>query len=161
MAARSSQLGKAPVMHVLVATDGSQLSIDAARRASELLRGADHVTLLSVVTEVPGDDAGGFEGSVYSPEEQEKLWSAQLQEAGEELARTAAALSNKQVDKRVEVGDVANTVCHIAEKVGADVIVVGSHGRTGFGRLLLGSVSEHVVRHAPCPVLVIRFPKDH
>ena len=149
------------MMHVLVATDGSQLSIDAARRASELLRGADHVTLLSVITEVPGDDAGGFEGSVYSAEEQEAVWNSELAEAGEEIERTAAALSSKRIEKRVEVGDVANTVCHTAEKVGADVIVVGSHGRTGFGRLLLGSVSEHVVRHAPCPVLVVRFPKDH
>ena len=160
MGARASNLGKTPVMHVLIATDGSQLSIDAARCASKLLRGADHVTLLSVITEVPGDDAGGFEGSVYSAEEQEKVWNAELAEAGEEIERTAAALSSKQIEKRVEVGDVANTVCHVAEKVGADVIVVGSHGRTGFGRLLLGSVSEHVVRHAPCPVLVVRFPKD-
>jgi nucleotide-binding universal stress UspA family protein len=144
-------------VHVLVATDGSQQSLAAAHRASELLRAADHVTLLSVVTEIPGDDAGGFEGSVYTPEEQEKLWAAELAEAGEELARTARALSaSGQIDKRIEVGDVANTVCHVAEELGVDVIVVGSHGRTGLERIFLGSVSEHVVRHAPCPVLVVR-----
>jgi nucleotide-binding universal stress UspA family protein len=55
----------------------------------------------------------------------------------------------------MEVGDVATTICHIAEEVPADVIIVGSHGRTGLKRMLLGSVSEHVVRHAPCPVLVV------
>ena len=51
------------------------------------------VTLLSVLTDVPGDDAGGFEGSVYSPEEIETVWKAELAEAGQELERTAAALS--------------------------------------------------------------------
>ena len=143
-------------MHALVSTDGSDQSIRAARRAADLLRGADHVTLLTVVTEVPGDDAGGFEGSVYTPEEMERLWDAELAEAREELERTAAALTTAKVEKRIEIGDVAKTICRVAEEINADVIVVGSHGRTGLERLFLGSVSEHVVRHAPCPVLVVR-----
>lgn len=143
-------------MHALVATDGSDQSLRAARRAAELLRSADQVTLLTVVTEVPGDDAGGFEGSVYTPEEMERMWDAELAEAREELERTAAALTTARVAKRIEVGDVARTICRVAEELGVDVIVVGSHGRTGLGRLFLGSESEHVVRHAPCPVLVVR-----
>src|SRR6188472_4157912 len=80
-------------MHVLIATDGSQLSIEAARRGVALLGAATSITLLTVLTEVPGDDAGGFEGSVYLPEQQEKLWEAEQQEAADELARTAAALT--------------------------------------------------------------------
>jgi nucleotide-binding universal stress UspA family protein len=143
-------------MHVLLATDGSATSIEAARYASQVLRDAEQVTLLSVVTEIPGDDAGGFEGSVYSPEQQERVWNEELAEANAELERTATALHAKKVDKRVEVGDVANTVCRVAEDLGVDLVVVGSHGRSGLGRLFLGSVSEHVVRHAPCPVLVVR-----
>ena len=143
-------------MHVLIATDGSQLSIDAARRACALLGRPERVTLLTVLTEVPGDDAGGIEGSVYTPEEQEQMWEAELREAGAELARTAAALSGTDVAKRVEVGDPANTVCSVGEELDVDVIVVGSHGRTGLSRLFLGSVSEHVVRHAASPVLVVR-----
>ena len=143
-------------MHVLLATDGSDQSLRAARRAAELLRSADQLTLLTVVTEIPGDDAGGFEGSVYTPEEMERVWDAELAEAREELERTAAALTTARVDKRIEVGDVARTICRVAEELGVDVIVVGSHGRTGLERLFLGSVSEHVVRHAPCPVLVVR-----
>lgn len=145
-------------MHVLIATDGSDVSIAAARRSFELLANPETVTLLTVLTEIPGDDAGGFEGSVYTPEEQDALWDAELAEAGAELDRTATALPGAQVSKRVEVGDVASTVCRVAEELGVDVIVVGSHGRTGIARVFLGSVSEHVVRHAPCPVLVVRTP---
>jgi nucleotide-binding universal stress UspA family protein len=143
-------------MHVLIATDGSPSSIDAARAAGALLRLADQVTLLSVLTEVPGDDAGGFEGSVYSAGEQEELWKQELAEAGEELERTAAALTSAKVDKRIEAGDVGGTVCRIAAELNVDVVVVGSHGRGAIERLLLGSASEQVVRHAPCPVLVVR-----
>jgi nucleotide-binding universal stress UspA family protein len=143
-------------VHALVATDGSEQSIRAARRAADLLRPADQVTLLTVVTEVPGDDAGGIEGSVYTPDEMERVWNAEMAEARDELEHTAAALSTAQVDKRIEIGDVAKTICRLAEELGVDVIVVGSHGRTGLERLFLGSVSEHVVRHAPCPVLVVR-----
>jgi nucleotide-binding universal stress UspA family protein len=143
-------------MHVLIATDGSDLSIDAANRGTTLLGMPARVTLLTVVTEVPGGDVSGLAGSVFSPAEQEAAWDAQLEEAGRELTRTATALSGAAVDKRIEVGDVASTICRVADELAVDVIVLGSHGRTGLKRLFLGSVSEHVVRHAPCPVLVIR-----
>jgi nucleotide-binding universal stress UspA family protein len=142
-------------MHVLIATDGSQLSIEAARRGVALLGNATAVTLLTVLTDLPGDDAGGFEGSVYSPDEQERVWDAEQREASRELSATAAALTGCEVDERMELGDVATTICRVAEDIPADVIIVGSHGRTGLRRMLLGSVSEHVVRHSPCPVLVV------
>ena len=57
---------------------------------------------------------------------------------------------------------MSGTVCRIAGELGVDVIVVGSHGRGAIERLLLGSVSDQIVRHAPCPVLVIRpTPEKH
>ena len=59
------------------------------------------------------------------------------------------------VDVRVVVGDPFADICRMAEQEQVDLIVMGSHGRTGFGRVLLGSVAERVVRHAPCPVLVV------
>ena len=143
-------------MHVLIATDGSPLSIDAAERGTTLLGRPERVTLLTVVTAIPGDDAGGFEGSVYSPDEQEAAWDAEMRAAGDELTHTAGALTGAEVAKRIELGDVATTICRVADELAVDVIIVGSHGRSGLKRLFLGSVSEHVVRHAPCPVLVIR-----
>jgi nucleotide-binding universal stress UspA family protein len=143
-------------VHVLIATDGSDLSVTAARRGCALLARPDRVTLVTVLTEVPGDDAGGFEGSVYTAEEQERLWDAELQDAGAELARTAAALSAGTVEKRIELGEPAAAICRVADELNVDAIVIGSHGRSGISRLLLGSTSEHVVRSAPCPVLVVR-----
>ena len=56
--------------------------------------------------------------------------------------------------------DPAGTIVDYATEVHADVIVVGTHGRTGVSRLLMGSVAEHVVRAARCPVLVVR-PREH
>jgi nucleotide-binding universal stress UspA family protein len=53
-------------------------------------------------------------------------------------------------------GDPAESIVDAARSEGADVIVVGSHGRGALGRALIGSVSDQVVRHAPCPVLVVR-----
>lgn len=147
-------------MHVLIATDGSDLSIEAARTGFGLLGRPERVTLLTVLTELPGDDAGGFESSVYTPEEQERAWNAELREAGAELARTAQALSGGRVDKRIELGEPAHTITRVADELDVDVIVVGSHGRSGISRLLLGSTSEHVVRSAPCPVLVVRQRPD-
>lgn len=55
----------------------------------------------------------------------------------------------------VVVGSPFHDICTIAEQAKSDLIVVGSHGRTGLSHILLGSVAERVVRHAPCPVLVV------
>ena len=59
-------------------------------------------------------------------------------------------------DAEVVDGSPASAVLEHAEKLGAELIVVGTHGRTGLSRLALGSVAEHVVRSAGCPVLVVR-----
>jgi len=148
-------------MHILIATDGSECSVSAARRGRALLASADKITLLSVITEgYPDDDAGGIEGPVLTAEEQATMWQNELSEAEAEMDRTSNVLTERPVERVVETGDAALTICQVAERLDADVIVVGSHGRTGLARLFLGSVSEHVVRHAHCPVLVIREPDE-
>lgn len=148
-------------MKVLVATDGSAASTDAVRRGFAVLGAADSVVLVTVLVDVPGDDAGGFEGSVDTPEQQEREWAEEQADAKSVLDAAAALVpAGVTVDRRVEVGDAASAICEVASDAGADVIVMGSHGRGFIKRVMLGSVSEHVVRHAPCPVLVVRPEPD-
>ena len=58
------------------------------------------------------------------------------------------------------VGDPAQAISETAEKEGCDLIVMGTHGRTGLTRLLMGSVAEAVVRKAKCPVLTVKQPSE-
>jgi universal stress protein A len=60
------------------------------------------------------------------------------------------------VSVRVEAGEPSDTILQIAKELGADLIVMGTHGRTGLSRLLIGSVAEAVLRRSACPVLTIR-----
>ena len=57
---------------------------------------------------------------------------------------------------RVATGDPADAIVRMAQEIGADLIIMGTHGRTGLPHILLGSVAEKVVRHAFCPVLTIK-----
>jgi nucleotide-binding universal stress UspA family protein len=143
-------------MHVLIASDGSDPAIRAAQHGFTLLGKPERITLLSVVSHMPTIETAGVDGTMYSPETDQALWNAELENANDELAKTASALHGTDIEKRVEVGDAATTICAVAEELGVDVIVVGTHGRTGLSRFFLGSTSEHVIRHAPCPVLVVR-----
>jgi nucleotide-binding universal stress UspA family protein len=70
----------------------------------------------------------------------------------------ASTLGNDdpQPAERVDTGDVRDRIVTLAEDGGFDLIVMGTHGRTGIKHVLLGSVAEKVVRHAPCPVLAVR-----
>lgn len=63
-----------------------------------------------------------------------------------------------QVETKAVLGDPFWEICKAAEQEHVDLIVMGSHGRTGLAHVLLGSVAERVVRHASCPVLVARLP---
>jgi nucleotide-binding universal stress UspA family protein len=82
-----------------------------------------------------------------SPEEIEPEWEAFLADL---------PLENVDWDKCTEEGQAAATIVHQAKRMQADMIVIGTHGRSGSPHLLLGSVTEKVVRAAPCSVLTIR-----
>lgn len=69
----------------------------------------------------------------------------------------AAREEGLPIDKAfVEQGDAAKVIVDVADRDGYDMIAVGTHGRTGFAHLLLGSVAEKVVRRSQCPVLTVR-----
>ena len=147
--------------HVLAATDGSEVALDALRRGLGLFSPST-VTLLYVREMLtPMADAGGIEGPVLTANE-----AAQLDDAESEAARNALEAARAlvpagaTVDARIEYGDPAHRICALATELGADTIVVGSHGRGVLSRALLGSVSTAVVHQSPVPVLVVTHPKS-
>ena len=78
----------------------------------------------------------------------------------QEIDSAGGATGFERVMLHVRVGPPAETIARLAAEVDADIVVVGTHGRRGVRRLLIGSVAEATVRTAGCPVLVVR-PKDH
>ena len=150
------QAATRPVKRILVPTDFSETS-DAALDYAYLLaeRWAASVQLLHVL-----DDpfvSEGLAAEAYIAEAP-TMRTAMLREAQARLAHRAAppraaALS---VEREVLFGSGARTIAEYAATRGADLIVMGTHGRSGVAHLLLGSVAERLVRTAPCPVLTVR-----
>jgi universal stress protein A len=75
-----------------------------------------------------------------------------------ELFLGKAGVSPRKTAVRVEAGEPSDTILRIAKEVQADLVVMGTHGRAGLSRLLIGSVAEAVLRRSTCPVLTIRVP---
>jgi len=142
---------------ILVPVDGSPTSAKALDEAIRLaqLTGA-RLRLVHVVDEL--SYVNGFEPAMNYLNEIIPL----MREAGEKLL---AHERQKALDKGVDAdsvlivegpGRICDHVTEQARRIKADLIVVGSHGRRGIGRVLLGSDAEQIVRHAPVPVLVVR-----
>jgi|Deesub1362A_J573_1020465.scaffolds.fasta_scaffold00357_32 nucleotide-binding universal stress UspA family protein len=85
-----------------------------------------------------------------------------IDQAKEDLEKVvpAAVKQRLEVEEVLEIGQPQYVIVEKAKELGVDVIVIATHGRTGLAHVLLGSVAEKVIRHAPCPVFVIRNPKD-
>ena len=87
----------------------------------------------------------------------------QLEDSAErELPRLAECeeCSGLNVEEVIVHGDAAAEIVRVADERKVDLIVISSHGRTGFGRMIFGSTAEAVVRHAGCPVLVVKPPQE-
>ena len=143
-----------PFTHVLCPVDFSASARQATELAVQLVQpGGAGITLLHVI-EVPV----AYSGEIRDPgfyRELDKRSTALLEEWGAEL-RTKTAVP---VSIRCRIGHPgAQTLAALDGDRTFDLVVMGSHGRTGIARALLGSVAEKVVRHASCPVLVARQP---
>jgi nucleotide-binding universal stress UspA family protein len=151
-------------MKILLAIDDSKFSeaavqsvIDRAAKEGAEVRVLHVVEPPSMPLEFVVSAAGEMAG--YMP----KLgpeWEAESKRAETLVATIAAELRAKgmQATSVVEQGDPKSKIIEHAMQWHADLIVLGSHGRTGLDRFLLGSVSEAVARHAPCSVEIVKVP---
>ena len=147
-------------MKILIAIDGSKFSEGTIQAVTKYTSTKDtEVSVLNVVEPLPV--TVGDETRVYITDI-EAMRQAQLKRA-EALVAWAADLlrpAGFNVKTLVEEGDPVTKIIDRAAAWKADLIVVGSHGLKGFERLLLGSVSDGVARHAPCPVEIVRVPAE-
>jgi nucleotide-binding universal stress UspA family protein len=137
---------------ILVATDFAESAERALACAVELARiHSAELMLLHVYMELPAypEIAAGQVTAIY---EEQRRW---VEDALERRARSARA-SGVLARVLVRTGSPAATIAQTAAEEGADLVMVGTHGRSGIDRLLVGSVAERVVRGAPCPVLVVK-----
>lgn len=146
---------------MLIAVDDDAESRDALSFAARLLPDEHDVVVLNVArsTITPYGTIGGlgttFAGdAALSAEADLRAQEIADQEAERIVERAAHEVHADE--QRVEHGDVGPTICQVAEDEGAELVVLGTHDRSRWSRLWFGSVSDHVVRHAPCPVLVVR-----
>ena len=99
-----------------------------------------------------------YDGALQNPIQIQRVREEHMKEAQQMVGRAAEQLREMgyRVETAIEEGEPRTTIVDYAQRVKTDLIVVGSHGRRGLPRLLLGSVSEYVARHAPCSVEIIR-----
>jgi len=146
------------IRRVVVPVDFSPSSQLAVNYAVDLARqyGAE-LHLLHVLLDL--DAIAAEPGVAFAPIDE---WMPQLVKLAEkklaELAGTIPVTIN--VVKSVRDGSPAAETVRYATSEKADLIVMGTHGRTGLKHILLGSVAENVIRHADCPVLVVRQPAE-
>lgn len=142
--------------HVLVPIDGSERAFDALRFAIRHHSG-DDLTVLHVVSPTEGLVGDGDATYVSQETIDAAITRGEgLCERAREIAEEEGALADRRFDSAVRIGRPTSTIVDFAENEGVDHIVMGSQGRSGLSRVLMGSVAETVVRRAPVPVTVVR-----
>jgi nucleotide-binding universal stress UspA family protein len=138
--------------HVLIPLDESDQSEQALEHAIETTPDA-RVTLLTVI-----NPSVGFSVGTGAPGSAEVWYESQKEQAEERLTEAIGAVEARGMANEtvVETGRPAPTIVEYAATHDVDQIIMGSHGRKGVSRLLLGSVAEKVVRRSPVPVTVVR-----
>ncbi|NOZ67687.1 MAG: universal stress protein [Deferribacteres bacterium] len=136
---------------IILAVDGSDVSRNALRHAVELTK-QNNGTLIAVHV-IPPIDVMDIE--TFKPESLIKG----LKEEGKKIlseVRELAAGEDVKVQTTIEEGIPFEVICEAARNANADLIVMGSHGHTGIGKVFIGSVTERVISRAHCPVLVVK-----
>ena len=143
---------------ILLATDGSEEAAHAARMAAALSEKTGSELHVVYVEHLPHPYALS-EATIYYPEMRDEVRQNAYQEAREKLGSEVEKIGGV-TGSHARVGHPDAEISHLAEEIGAGLIVLGSRGLGPVRRLLLGSVSGSVVRHAHGPVLVVRDGRD-
>ena len=140
------------LQRILVPIDFSTGSDTSLALATSLARDTGATLILAHVEIVPLSAAGGeYLYAIPEPPTEELL---------AKLNKVNPPDSNVAVERRLLAGDPAEAIIRLAETENVDMIVMGTHGRRGLRRVLMGSVAEVVVRTAKCPVLTVK-PASH
>ena len=137
---------------MVLAVDGSEVSKNAVKHAIALAK--HNNGMLIAVHVIPPIDVTDIES--FKPD----TILQGLKQEGENIlsdVKGLAAKENVQVQTRIEVGVPYDMICEVADETDADLIIMGSHGRTGIGKVFIGSVTERVISRTKCrPVLVVK-----
>jgi nucleotide-binding universal stress UspA family protein len=136
---------------ILFPTDFSTCSDAGLEHATHLAK-ARGATLLIAHVEEPPMAYGGGEMYYGIPEPDTAALTTMLE-------KVVPSDSSVPYEHKLVIGDPADAIVDLATEEKVDLIVMGTHGRTGFSRLLMGSVAEAVVRRAPCPVFIFKSPE--
>lgn len=148
------------VRTILIPTDFSECGNYALSYASSLARtfGASIICLHVIEPIVPTVGYSGMTDALPIADISDQLENS----AERELPKLAECeeCEGLNVEELIVHGEAASEIVRVAQDRQVDLIVVSSHGRTGWGRILFGSTAEAVVRHASCPVLVVKPPPE-
>jgi len=150
---------------IVVGDDYSQNSSDALKAACSLTETLTEVAFHIVHVIKPRHALGGSANSstnaasIDAPSDDLANERAALEAVTSRVAAEAAAADRARVFGHLRIGNPAREIVQLASDLSADLIVVGTHGRTGMMKLLLGSVARNVLSYASCPVLVVK-PKN-
>ena len=137
---------------ILLPTDFSDHANEALRYATQLAQ--THAASLCLVHAYDLLPYALPEGPIMDAQQLEAVRAA-FQKQLEQLRQKAVAAGASRVETQLLQGPASSEIVRVASDQGFDLIVMGTHGRTGLAHLLIGSVTEKVVRKAPCPVLTI------
>ncbi len=152
-------------MKILIATDGSDFSRAAVAKCAQMLKLSENpqIKIISVYEQMAPMAAEPFAISAQYYQEMMDLARKQCETFAADSAEQIKKIlpgSNSNVETEVRLGAPARVIVDEAKDWNADLIVVGSHGRSFWGRLTLGSVSDAIVHHASCSVLVARADSE-
>lgn len=136
---------------ILVATDFSEMSRFALEYATTQAKMTGAKVLIVHAYSVPIPDQG--EGMLHSGVDVEDV-----EEAEQRLQEIKPPVAGVEFEHRLVKGEPAKEILRLARDESAALIVMGTHGRTGLMRVLMGSVAERVIREATCPVVAVKVP---